>query len=124
MSIHDTLKERANTHGDFATNAKISQGLKSYLTNQPGYADLTDIQRESIDLICTKLSRIFSGGNGHADNWHDTAGYAILAERELLPGHQPVKDNTIINSVSGTSDDLLMSLKKVATEVIANAPHH
>lgn len=51
--------------------------------NQTGYVKLTEVQREAVDLICTKLSRILSGGNSHIDNWHDIAGYATLAEQEL-----------------------------------------
>lgn len=82
MSIEKTLTERNSTHGDFAANAKISQGLKRFIYNQEGYSTLTDVQCEALDHICTKISRILSGGQNHKDNWHDIAGYATLAEQE------------------------------------------
>lgn len=90
MSVENTLKLRVLTHGDFATNAHIAQGLKAFICNQPGYSSLSEIQRESLDLIATKMSRILSGGFNNPDNWHDIAGYATLAEREVTP----VKDET------------------------------
>lgn len=83
MSVHDTLRQRQLTHGDFATNAHVAQGLKNFFFNQPGYDYLTNIQREALDLIATKIGRILSAGNNNPDNWHDIAGYAILAEGEV-----------------------------------------
>lgn len=82
-NINDTLRERGALHGDFATNAHIAQGVKTFCANQPGYDNLTEVQREAIDLIATKLARILSGANNAIDNWHDIAGYATLAEMEV-----------------------------------------
>lgn len=83
MSIQDTLTERQKTHGDFADNARISQALKQamfrYSFVQDGY---TDIQKEVIDMICLKLSRIACNPK-EPDHWKDIAGYATLAEKEL-----------------------------------------
>lgn len=83
MTVQDTLVARQSVHGDFALNARISQDLKQLFCKYDGYSGLSDIARESLDLIATKLSRILSSGQGHADNWHDIAGYATLAEREV-----------------------------------------
>lgn len=89
MSIQDTLNERQSTHGDFADNARVSQALKKVMRDinmyygGPAEIAYTDIQKETIDMICLKLSRIASNPNV-ADHWRDIAGYATLAEKELV----------------------------------------
>lgn len=86
QTVSGILTERGNTHGVFADNARISQQLKDYYKGQLGYASLTDIQREALDNIAIKISRILSGGGrggNWKDNWDDIAGYATLASQEL-----------------------------------------
>lgn len=85
------LQQRGSTHGSFADNARVSQQLKDYIRLQPNYLNLTDIQREALDNIAIKVSRILSVGglaNYHADNWDDIAGYATLASNELAGNAQ------------------------------------
>ena len=82
-SIVDLLNERQQTHGSFQLNAAISQNLKQIMYHQPGYPHLTVIQREVLDMLCLKLSRILSGSGSHADHWKDIAGYATLALNEI-----------------------------------------
>lgn len=74
------LAERKTTHGEFDENALVSQHLKDFIRSRAGYANLTAVQRESIDMICCKLSRIVSGKAATKDHWTDIAGYARLAE--------------------------------------------
>ncbi len=74
MSI---LKERQKTHGEYANVARIAQALKAILQDGPSYDGLTLMQRESLDLICTKLSRIVCGSS-EKDHWVDLSGYADL----------------------------------------------
>ena len=82
MEIEQVLKERKSTHGDFRVQFKIAQELKSVFYTHLE-RPLTPVQRESIDMILTKLSRICSGNSDHADHWDDIAGYAKLASKEL-----------------------------------------
>lgn len=82
MSIQETLTERNKTHGDFSLNANVAQRLKLYF-QEWGADEFDAVQREALDLIATKLSRIFSGGENHIDNWHDIAGYSMLVEQHL-----------------------------------------
>lgn len=79
METSDLLVERKKTHGDFAANAAISQTIKIGLRCRDGWEDLTAVQKESIEMICLKLSRIMSGQSNHKDHWDDIAGYAKLA---------------------------------------------
>lgn len=76
------LKERGKTHGDFADNAKVSQELKFIIRTNLGVSELTYVQREALDMICLKVSRILSNPNVK-DHWDDIAGYATLASKDL-----------------------------------------
>jgi hypothetical protein len=73
------LIERQSTHGSFATNADISQGLKYKFRRQSHYEGMSDVHKEALDAIALKLSRILSGQADFRDHWDDLAGYAKLA---------------------------------------------
>jgi hypothetical protein len=76
MTPEELIKERQNTHGDFRSNANISQMLKFVFRTQPSY--MNDRQKEALDMIALKLSRILSGHANFKDHWDDIAGYAKL----------------------------------------------
>lgn len=73
MSI---LKERQKTHGEYENVARVSQHLKTYLHNEA--KKLSQVQRESLDMICVKLARIVCGDANELDHWIDISGYADL----------------------------------------------
>lgn len=83
MSVEDTLKERAATHGSYVEHSKMSQTLKETLRGARMYDSLSDMQKEALDMICHKISRIVCGNPNHVDHWHDIAGYATLVEQIL-----------------------------------------
>ena len=74
------LAEREKTHGSFQDNALYSQMMKSMF--RQGFnkmpMSLPDVQREALDMIALKLSRILSGQALTKDHWDDIAGYAKL----------------------------------------------
>lgn len=76
------LKERQKTHGDFKDNARVSQALKRVIYSQSGAVELTEIQREALEMICLKIGRVLSGKPHFKDTWDDIAGYAMLAAKE------------------------------------------
>lgn len=79
--LEETLAERGLRYGTFADNATISQKLEAVLQSGVEYGILHPVHREALKVICQKMSRIVSGGDPYyADNWHDIAGYAKLAE--------------------------------------------
>lgn len=82
-TIQQTLRERSATHGYFAVNSRITQQLKEQVRNEIGYTKLTYAQRESLDMIVHKISRILSGDPKFIDSWRDIAGYAQLVVDEL-----------------------------------------
>lgn len=73
------LAERQTTHGNFAANAAISQMLKRVYRSAPSWEGLTDIERESLDMMALKFSRILSGKSQERQHWEDVVGYAKLA---------------------------------------------
>lgn len=77
------LNERETTHGSFADNARISQSLKASFRACPGWERMSHIQRESLDMIACKLSRILSGKINEIDHYRDLAGYAELAAKDI-----------------------------------------
>ena len=73
------LKTRSNSHGPFHKQARISQTLKETLVD----VDLTSYQREALEMIFHKISRVLAGNPDFSDHWVDIAGYATLVAREL-----------------------------------------
>lgn len=88
MSVTGLLNERAATHGRFEDNARVGQHLRDYWRQQPAWASMPDVQREALDHIAGKLSRILSGQATYADHFADISGYAELA-RAACPQPAP-----------------------------------
>ena len=84
MHITDTLNDREKKYGSFAANAHIAQGLQNIAKSTNGWHNMPDIQREAIEMIFHKIARQINGAKDYPDNFHDIAGYAMLAEQEIL----------------------------------------
>jgi hypothetical protein len=81
---HPLLAEREHTHGDFNATAMIAQRFKDVARNTPNWSDnLTDVQRESLEGIFSKIARILSGDPNHTDHWRDIEGGAHLVSEQL-----------------------------------------
>lgn len=76
------LDQRQDTHGDFSDNARVSQAIKRILRGEPGWELLCDIEREALDMIALKISRILSGKSLERQHWEDVVGYGKLAEKQ------------------------------------------
>lgn len=76
------LSTRQQTHGDFAENARISQSLKAWFREAVGWDRLSDVEREAMDMIALKFSRILSGKSMSKEHWEDVVGYAKLVEEQ------------------------------------------
>lgn len=77
----ELLNERGKTHGSFVDNAKHGQALRDYWRSSAGWASMTLVQREALDMMACKLSRILSGQSDFRDHWDDLSGYAQLAAK-------------------------------------------
>lgn len=83
--IEDTLEERGKKYGgSFLEQSQIAQNLKSVLKNSPNWTRMRVDQREALEMIATKISRILYGDPNYIDSWHDISGYATLIERTLV----------------------------------------
>ncbi len=85
MTIETTLAEREARYGSFTGHAALSQNLTKVMHAAPKWGDLSDTQKEALEMIAHKIARILNGDPGYGDNWHDVAGYATLVENELGP---------------------------------------
>jgi hypothetical protein len=101
MSIADvavTLAARGKHYegpGGYRETAATAQRIKEIFRWSPNWHRLSDAQRESLDLISNKLSRILNGNPDHADSWHDLAGYAGLAEKDVIERNDAELDSLI-----------------------------
>lgn len=80
--LNETLKQRGNEYGDMREMAFTAQTLKSMLTHD----GMTNVQKECMDVICTKLARIVHGNSDNRDSWLDIAGYAQLVVLDIDRG--------------------------------------
>lgn len=78
MTSNATLIERGKQHGNAFDQFGLAQNLKNIMRAAKSWNIMTDQQRETIEMACTKLSRIGEGDPGHLDHWTDLAGYFEL----------------------------------------------
>lgn len=83
MDIDETLAERGARYGDFSDHAKLCQTLQDVMRARDGWKDLSDVQKQALQVIADKISRILTGDPNYHDNWHDIQGYAKLVEDRL-----------------------------------------
>jgi len=79
--IEKLLTEREKQHGDYKDVSRISQSLKEVFRTGPNWAKLPDAQKESFEMIASKLARALSGDSGLRDHWDDIGGYASLCSK-------------------------------------------
>jgi hypothetical protein len=72
--------ERKSTHGDWVEQSATANALKGNMRGCPGWTALTASQKEALDMIATKMSRILTGNPNEPDHWDDIAGYAFLGK--------------------------------------------
>ena len=74
----NVLDERQKTHGDYYNTAATAQALKDEMRRGKNWKSLDDMQRETLEMVATKIGRILSGNPHEPDHWKDIAGYAML----------------------------------------------
>lgn len=81
--INSILDERGNRYGDFASNATTTQLIKQAINLGDTADKLAFYQRESLEMIAHKISRIVNGDANYMDSWVDIVGYAQLVIDKL-----------------------------------------
>lgn len=85
MKIDQTLQERGNKHGEYSERSRVSQNIKKAMLDSLNWEMLTDEQKESLDMVAHKISRILTGDPNHHDHWFDCEGYMKLIADKLDP---------------------------------------
>jgi hypothetical protein len=87
MADVDTILESHEpTHGHFPTQGHFAQELKEMCRRSPNWHSMSYYQREALEMIMHKASRILFGTSNEIDHWDDIAGYAKLVSNELEEG--------------------------------------
>lgn len=82
------IETRAKTHGNYNNMAAKAQAIKKAIfEGGGGCSHLTAPQRESLEMIATKIARICCGNPSERDHWEDIAGYATLITKSI--GYPP-----------------------------------
>ncbi len=84
-NIDKILEERGKRYGDAFEQFSLAQDLKMTLSlaMANGQTYVAGYQKEAMDMICTKLSRIVVGDPSYIDNWDDIAGYASCVSKAI-----------------------------------------
>jgi hypothetical protein len=72
--------ERGKTHGDWFQQSMLQNLVKADMHGAPRWHLLSASQKEALDMIAVKLSRIVCGNPSEPDHWDDIMGYALLGK--------------------------------------------
>lgn len=81
--VKSTLEARELDYGDFARGSEVFHALLWAMKEGDKWCEMDPYQQSALTMIAHKISRLLNGNPNHRDGWHDIAGYATLAEREL-----------------------------------------
>lgn len=83
QTIAEILAERGSRYGSFSGHALITQRLKCAMQETKGWNNLTDSQREALEMVAHKIGRILNGDPNYLDSWVDIVGYTQLIVDQL-----------------------------------------
>lgn len=83
-AISETLKQRDARYGAYVEQARVTQNIKLSMSQSANWKLLAPDQREALEMIAVKVSRILTGDPNFTDSWHDIQGYAKLVEDRLV----------------------------------------
>jgi hypothetical protein len=102
--INNILDERGNRYGDFSSNATTTQLIKQAINLGDTANKLAFYQRESLEMIAHKISRIVNGDANYMDSWIDIVGYAQLVIDKLQRDKDEIQE--LVNTFE---DDITLS---------------
>lgn len=80
------IDAREASHGPYREQAQFAQILKGWFRHHKNWDKLPSEQKESLEMILLKMSRILSGTGNEPDHWIDMSGYAMLIYNLLTTG--------------------------------------
>ena len=102
-NINNILDERGSRYGDFSSNATTTQLIKQAINLGDNTDKLSFYQREALEMIAHKISRIVNGDANYMDSWVDIIGYAQLVIDKLQ------RDKDEIQELVNTFEDDIIS---------------
>jgi hypothetical protein len=78
VTDNEILLERGHSHGNAIHQFALAQNIKAWFRSGSNWEKLTPQQRETFEMIATKMSRILEGDPAHLEHWKDIWGYAEL----------------------------------------------
>lgn len=100
LSIGGLISDRESVHGRFEDSAPMMQSTKDLWRRAPNWGRLRPHQREALDMIAHKVSRILFGNPNHDDHWRDIAGYATRVLDYIVDPHTSRQDRCLDKLVS------------------------
>lgn len=91
--IQEILANRGTRYGKFKDHAKLSMKLKTIVREGRSWHIMSDSQKEGLDMILHKISRIINGDPDYDDSWVDITGYAQLVVDELRERTEEYEEN-------------------------------
>ena len=88
---NDLVADRGKTHGSWFEQSALQNLIKADMHSGPRWHLLSASQKEALDMIAVKVSRIVSGNPAEPDHWDDIMGYALLGK---TGGHPPEKSSS------------------------------
>ena len=82
--IRNILDERGNRYGDYTRQAGIAQDLKEVARRGSSWGSMPTYQRESIEMLMTKVSRMVEGEFTNLDTLDDIIGYTTLIRDRIV----------------------------------------
>ena len=89
MEIDKILAERGERYSKngYGEVALVAQNIKAAMKDSTNWAKLPADQRESLEMVATKISRILNGDPTYIDSWADCIGYLQLVVDRLERCH-------------------------------------
>ena len=82
-NVNKTLNERGGRYGNYLEQTAISNKIKEAMQENHDYWGMETDQKDALEMIAVKMSRIVNGDADYADSWVDIAGYATLVADRL-----------------------------------------
>jgi len=97
------LLDRRDIYGNYKDISFTSQKMKKVF-NDTLSAGLNEYEKEAIDMILHKISRIAHSKKKYIDNWRDIIGYAQLVINEYEKNPDAIDSKTIYSKLKNTKE--------------------
>ena len=65
-------------NGDYSDTARYSQMLKRVMRSAPNWRNLSEDQRETLEMEAQKIARVLCGDPNYPAHWQSMSDYALM----------------------------------------------